>query len=396
MTNNENTNGYDILANVIMFIFKHDQTCAADIISRFKLSIEATNNIIETMCAANIIEPVNDEGINIVKAKCFSDINDGIIEFLNNNGFSNEEINDAFKSLTTEEKEEVSIILTEKRDWVDALTTKPDVDIPVVVRLVNKNLIYTENRSEVFYAEDIKIAQWDGEKWTIIPPYPKYDYSPITKFGNLNEGTIVSHWAEVGNDELESWKNRFNRFSDFNMKIEIDPEYEEDVYRALMWGAAYISKFGGPDFNACPSGEGLKKMYETLCDMQACIDNTKEQQGQVVPYIAVVVADKIVTLVAENSTNGVFDITYDDIKDVAPDKYEYNNYFFEIIHELLTRDEILDVDVDYTNGTIMISIDVRYCQKYEWQDEDEDIFGCSKEEWEELPVLKVKTKRGNN
>jgi hypothetical protein len=277
--NTTDFNGRKVTANAIMFILKHDAISESDIVHRFKLSTEAAANVIKTMITARILGEANEYGFYPVIVKCLNDINEGIIEFLSDNGFSKQDIVDAFKALTTEEKDEVSMILNEKRNWIDINTTKPNENTPVVVRMVNKNMIYTENKSEVLYAEDVKIAEWDGEEWMIIPPYPKYDYSPITKFSELNEGTVVTHWAEVSDDELEDWKNRFNRFSDYNMKIEIDPEHEEDVYRALMWGAAYIAKFGGPDFANAQPGTGLRKMYETLCDMQACIDSNNEKGG---------------------------------------------------------------------------------------------------------------------
>lgn len=388
-----NNIGHDILANVIMYIFKHDTITGADLINRFKLSIEAATNIITTMGASGIIGP-EEAGVHPVTVKYLDDINEGIVEFLNDHGFTKEMIVDAFKALPTEQKEEVSIILREDRNWRNADEVKPDFNIPVAIRMIDRSKIYTENRSEVLYAEDIKIALWDGEKWTIIPPYPKFDYSPLSKYSELNEGVIVSHWGDIMVEELNAWQRRFDRFHGYKLKIEVDPDYEEEVYRALMWGAAYISKFGGPDFNNDDPENSLRKMYTTLCDMQACMDTHNEEEA-VVPDIAVIVADKIVTWAADTSTNGTFDFKYDEIKDIAPDKNEYNKCFFDIIHELLTRDEILDVDVDYTNGNVMVSINPRFCTHYEWQEGDEEVFGCSHEEWEKMTVLPVHTKRGN-
>lgn len=264
----------DVLSNVFMFVINNDYISKSDIIQRFKLSIEAVDKIVETLYASNIIGDINEYNAYPVIVKSIEDIHEGVIEYLNEHGFSNDDILDAFKSLNTEEKEEVSIILNEKRDWNDVNNINPDENIPVVVRLVNKNMIYTENKNEVLYAEDIKIGELNNGKWSIIPPYPKYDYSPLTKFGELKEGTIVSHWAEVGADELNGWETRFNRINDYKLKIEVDPEWEENVYRALMWGAAYIAKFGGPDF--ADEDNELRKLYDILCDMQACIDKGVE------------------------------------------------------------------------------------------------------------------------
>lgn len=273
MSENIKNKGEDILANVIMYILKNDIVSMGDIINRFKLSIESAENIINTMVAANIISETNNDGINNVIVNSLDDINEGIIEFLNDNSFDNNEISKAFKALTTAEKDEVSIILNENRDWNNVDSAMPDENVPVIIRMIDRSMIYTENRTEVLYAEDMKIAQWDGTKWTIIPPYPRYDYSPLSKFSELNKGTVVTHWALVDADELHGWNTRFDRINPYNLTIEVDPEYEEDVYRALMWGAAFISKFGGPDFTDDKECKGLRKLYNVLCDMQACIDN---------------------------------------------------------------------------------------------------------------------------
>lgn len=392
MSDNPSINpGHDILANVIMYILKHEAISGADIINRFKLSIEATTNIITTMGASGIIGP-EEAGVHPVTAKCLDDINEGIVEFLNDHGFTKEMIVDAFRTLTTEEKEEVSIILNEKRDWRDASQVKPDLNVPVAIRLVNKSMIYTENKAEVLYAEDIKIAQWDGEKWTIIPPYPKFDYSPLSKHSELKEGTEVSHWGDILAEELENWQRRFDRFYDYDLHIEVDPEHEEDVYRALMWGAAYISKFGGPDFHNDVEENGLQKMYKILCDMQACMDT--HQEDEPVSEVVINMADHIVSTAAQESTNGTYDFPFKEIINQTSKEW-MNVHLHDVVYDLICRDEITDVHIDYADGTIQCAIDPRYCPNYEWEEGDEEIFGCSKEEWEQIEPLKVHLKRGN-
>ena len=389
---NYNNDGGEIMANIIMYMLKHDSVITADIAQRFKLSLEITTNIIKAMCAAKIIAPTEINGLYKVIVKSFEDIDPGVVEFLNMNKFNNIQIADAFKTLTTEEKDEVSLILREDRDWEDATTNKPDLNIPVVIRMVNKNIIYNEDNCEVLYAEDMKIGKWNGEKWNIIPPYPKYDYSPISKFGELNEGTIVSHWAPVAADELEGWNTRFNRIFGYNLKIEVDPDWEEQVYRALMWGAAYIAKFGGPDFKEDTSTNGLRKMYEVLCDMQACMDSNIGASFISMDSDIMFYVDNIILRGSDITENGTYDFSWNDIKDMIPDKTEFNNSFPAIIKELSERDEITDVYIDYTTGTIQCSIDPIFCPNYEWEEGDEEVFGMSKEEWENSPTKPIKYK----
>ena len=270
---NKNKNiGHKIFANCVMYILKHDTISAADLVNRFKLSIEAASNIIGTMELTSIIDNPDKNGVYTVIAKSMDELNEGILCFLHDNGFSNEEINYAFKALTIEEKEEISNILLEERNWINADETKPDLDTAVVIRIVDKNKIQVETRSEVMYVEDIKIASWDGYNWYICPPFAKYDYSPLSSHSEINEGAIVTHWATPEEGEVNAWNTRFDRTSDYDLKISVDSEHEE-IYRALLIGATYIAKFGGVEFTECPENQGLKSAYNALYDMMSYFNN---------------------------------------------------------------------------------------------------------------------------
>lgn len=178
------------------------------------------------------------------------------------------------------EKRKVSNILLEKREWFDANEKKPPIGERVVIRFTNDNIIYGETETEVYYAEDIKVGRYlqsieavNGEsgRWVIDPPYPKYDYSPLSKKENLLEGSYVTHWAYPEDGELEGWDTRFDMHNKYEkLRIEVDPDQEEDVYRAFMWGASFLSRT--KEFHECPDGKGIRKLYGILCDLQYCID----------------------------------------------------------------------------------------------------------------------------
>lgn len=182
-------------------------------------------------------------------------------------------------------KKEISLILSEKRDWIDANIRKPDPKQLVVMRLTNPDIIFDENDDNIFRSEDIKIGEYyiptsseDGNgEWLVYGPYPKYDYSILTNKSRLKEGTIVSHWAIPEDGELEGWSNRLNPIGSYKkMSIDVDEENEENVYRALLHGAAFISQ-------AMEEDKDLEKLYIILCDLQACIDsNSKFIDGKFV------------------------------------------------------------------------------------------------------------------
>ena len=392
MDNNDVKKANDIIANIIMYILKYDNISMLDVSRRFKLGIEAMESVTKSMIAAGIIGQSNGNGECPVLINSIKDLQFGIIEFLNENNFTNDQIEKALVTLKKEDKEEVSLILKEDRDWSD-INNKPDINIPVVMRIVNKNMIYVENRNEILYAEDIKIGQFDGNNWHVYPPYPKYDYSPLSQYSELNDGSIVSHWAPVESGELEAWNNRFKRIFDYPLKIEVDPEHEETVYKALMWGAAYISKFGGPDFYN--EENNLHKMYEVLCDMQAYIDLSKNCNEDNISIVDIV--DKILTKAVDSSSNGLYDFTWEDIKEFIPNKELYNKKIIEILSELYDRDEVISTYVEISSDgdyIIYSSLDLKYCINYEWQEGDEKIFECSKEEWENRPFAEIKLRGG--
>ena len=77
-------------------------------------------------------------------------------------------------------------------------------------------------------------------------------------------------------EELNAWQHRFDPYDDYEIKIEVDPEHEEDVYKALMYGALYVSNFGktkDPDADI-----NLVKIYTTLMNMQAAMDRNSNNQ----------------------------------------------------------------------------------------------------------------------
>lgn len=175
-------------------------------------------------------------------------------------------------------KKKVSNILLEKREWFDVNEKKPNPGERVVIRFTNENIVYGENDKEVYYAEDIKVGRYlqaiegEGGRWVIDPPYPKYDYSPLSNKENLLEGTYVTHWAYPESDELEGWDTRFDMHNKYqNLRIEIDPEHEEDLYRAIIWTSAFFTR--NAEIRKRYDEKTIDRIYGVLCDLQSCIDN---------------------------------------------------------------------------------------------------------------------------
>lgn len=174
------------------------------------------------------------------------------------------------------EKKLVSQILTEKREWHDASKEKPTPNTQVVVRMVHPGIIWVENDEEILLAEDQKIATFvrtyddpNQGSWAISPPYPLYDYSPCSNKDRLLDGVIVTHWAIPEEGEIEGYNTRFDQINLFKkLNLEVDEEHKEDVYRALLWGAAYIQKY-------CPGEPEAQHLATILYDLQYVLDTSK-------------------------------------------------------------------------------------------------------------------------
>lgn len=164
------------------------------------------------------------------------------------------------------DKKIVSRILKEERNWIESKTEFPEHKEPVVIRLCHDTLSSGETETVIYPLEDIKVGYFDVDisKWVVLPPYPKYDFSPLSTRSDIKEHVNVTHWAVLEEGELEGWKTRFDLLGSYKkLELNIDLENEKDVYRALMYGAAFISKYGD---------KNDKKFSDILCDLQYCID----------------------------------------------------------------------------------------------------------------------------
>lgn len=190
-------------------------------------------------------------------------------------------------------KTPVSIILNDPnspRKWIDISESKPDPGVPVVIRIMNDSITFAEDDQNIIYAEDMKVGRMlvdkdnGGESWYIEPPYTKYDYSPLSTRDKITKGTIVTHWAELKEEELGWWKSRLNPVGDYNhLSFNISSEYEELMYLSIINGASFIARSVEGDINA-DGNEREAAMYGVLTDLQFCIDTDSHiHHGKCVP-----------------------------------------------------------------------------------------------------------------
>lgn len=183
---------------------------------------------------------------------------------------------------------ELSQVLIEERPWVEVKEGEEiPADQPLVVRLVNRNIVYGEDKEKklVLHAEDVAIAIYNKEKdeWNIAPPYLKFDYSPLTNKNKLTEGTLITHYAVPEKDEVSGWGIRLLPSGDYEeLKLIVDDKNIENVYRAFAWGAEALHRIyiRSNDPNVTPEEKNMVNGFiQVLHDLQYMIDSNVYYSG---------------------------------------------------------------------------------------------------------------------
>lgn len=98
------------------------------------------------------------------------------------------------------------------------------------------------------------------------------------------------------------------------------------------------------------------------------------------------VADEIVSIGTNRTGSGNYIANYDDVEELIG----YEDYLanFDIIaDELSSRPEVLELDAYDEEFDIIFGLD--YCPNYDWVSGDEEVFGCSYDEWLQKPTLPI-------
>ena len=215
----------------------------------------------------------NDDKPWFVTVSRIEQLPNDMINMLSANGHDLKAISEAIKGLPKEKKKPTSNILKDKaHKWIEIDNSNMPTN-PVLIRLCNPGITFVESRTEIIYAEDLKIAEWDGGKWVIRGPYPLHDYSPCTDRDKINGGVDVTHWAEVTDKELEQWDHRYDSFHNYDtFSITVDDEMKEKLYHALVLAASALSNDSLQYPPEDETHKALQDAYEYICDLQVVFD----------------------------------------------------------------------------------------------------------------------------
>jgi len=122
--------------------------------------------------------------------------------------------------------------------WKSTNDELPSSSDPMVIQIRDKHSEKT----------DIKVATYSDGEWKILPPYPRFDFSPMSNYEHIDENAYVMEWRNITDDELSFWEHRFDKIRSYDtLEIHTDDKNAKDVYRALMWGAALIERHADND-----------------------------------------------------------------------------------------------------------------------------------------------------
>ena len=94
--------------------------------------------------------------------------------------------------------------------WISTSICLPRENTPVMFIIRHNSTVTDSTETEEYMLEDVKIGKLVDSKWIVLPPYPKYDYSPLSKKANILPDATVVYWATVSEEDLIGWETRFD------------------------------------------------------------------------------------------------------------------------------------------------------------------------------------------
>ncbi len=266
-----------MISELIVWAFHYDAITPQMIMLKLNCTADMANAIIITLHTLGILnknDPSNDAEPWIVMINRLQDIPNHMLNVLQADGHSLEEITEALKGLPKEKKKISSNILSDRaHEWTAVQDKAPEENIPIIIRICNPEKEFIETKTEIVYLEDTKIGLWDGNKWIICGPHPKYDFSPCSDKENLREGCNVTHWAKCSGTELKGWKSRLDPHHKYDhMYIDVDEDKIEDLYRSLILACSCLAKEAIHYPKDHEVRIKLEEAYGYICDFQAAFD----------------------------------------------------------------------------------------------------------------------------
>lgn len=258
-------------AEVVIYAISHEKINVDVMKNNLDLSEEELNTYIKSLSAGRIIENSMSDEFEVAISS-IEDLDDDFLGLLHRNGYDDTFIVKCLSGFNSTQIVKSVII---NNDWNTLNDNIPSGK--VLIRIIDNNRIYHRDRDEVYYAEDMRLAEYVNGKWELIGPHQKYEYSPVvTRDHKIAPGCIVTHYKAPTEEELVIWDKRFNMHNHYeHLSLRIDDENEEMVYDSFTIALAALSN----SINLSADDETkhkFAKAYTVISDLQSLIDTGRE------------------------------------------------------------------------------------------------------------------------
>lgn len=266
------------LAIIIMHTICFDTISKKQLIDRLVYSEKEIDNAIDFMISNNIILQ-NDNGYDVIVTK-IDDFSENVIKDLYDNGYSDRSINENLIGYNNQKIEKSKFL---NDDWNPVFIEDIPFlgDIPsgkLLIRIRNDKNILHQTRQAVYYAETVRVAEYDNGVWKLTHPYPKYELDPmITDDHKIDSNAVVTHYKIPSNEELDMWNKGFeftNEYKEFS--IHIDADHELMVYDALIFAMAAVNNSLAMSNDDIELRNKFTNAFRVLNDIKVSIDTGRE------------------------------------------------------------------------------------------------------------------------
>lgn len=199
---------------------------------------EEIDDAINFMISNNIIIPNDNEGYDVIITNV-DDFPEDIVKDLYDNGYDEHHLNRCLTAYSNRKVEKSQILNDE---WTPVFTG----DIPsgeLLIRIKSNKKILHQTKQSVYYAETVRLAEYDNGVWKLTPPYQKYELNPmITDDHKIDPDSVVTHYKVPTDEELDMWEKGFEFINDYKeFSFHVDSDHELMVYDALLFAMAAVN-----------------------------------------------------------------------------------------------------------------------------------------------------------
>lgn len=272
----------ELLATILFNILGLKETNKEDFLNKFSfIDFNNVDRIFSILDEIGVLEESDVFNKWFIKVNNINDLSPHALEILYKHRYTEYDIIEKIHS----KKRYISKILENSTYlWKDIIKYNPPEDVPLIIRFCDNHVIIHEDVDSIQILEDRKIAKFNNGKWSIIPPYPKFDFNPLSNKDRILDTATVTHWAEPNQEDINSYIKRFEpkvdwRYLDITAK---DEDMELNLYKALLNAQLSMNDKAILYKDDLERKEKYELYSNILHDLMICLDTEKiiSNQGE--------------------------------------------------------------------------------------------------------------------